>query len=144
MFTREIPLLAAHSGHRDRALPFQEPDDRSHGVLRGYFDTHMHMVRHQVPFDDLWGTLSAGPEHGRPPPVDDAVARTGLSAVVWGGTPHGICSSISNGIGSGKAGTSHPPFKRSSSHLEEDVMPERSNLFESQWSNQWLTQKRVN
>ena len=79
-----------------------------------------------------------------PPPVDDAVARTALSAVAWGRTPHGICSSISNGIGSGKAGTSHPPFKRSSSHLEEDVMPERSNLFESQWSNQWLTQKRVN
>src|SRR5207245_9551091 len=59
-------------------------------------------------------------EFGRtqPPQVDDAVARTELSAVAWGRTPHGISSSISMGLGSGKIGKYHPPSKLSSGHLE--------------------------
>src|ERR1700730_14546291 len=53
MLTREIMLLAAQAGHRDRILPLEEPDHRGHRVFRGNGDAYMHMIRHQVPFDDL-------------------------------------------------------------------------------------------
>src|SRR5499425_3408893 len=53
VLTREITLPAAQAGHRDRALPLEKADHRGHRVLRGNSDAHMHMVRHQVPFDDL-------------------------------------------------------------------------------------------
>jgi hypothetical protein len=48
-------------------------------------------------------------------------------------------SPISNGIGSGKALPLNPPPRWSSSHLRTILLPERSNLFQSHWSNQWLT-----
>src|SRR5204863_3198987 len=48
------------------------------------------------------------------------------------------CSPISNGIGSDKALTLSSPYG-SSSHLRRILLRERSNLFESHWSNQWLT-----
>jgi hypothetical protein len=35
------------------ALPFQKPDHRSHRVLGGNRDTHVYMVRHQVPLQNL-------------------------------------------------------------------------------------------
>jgi hypothetical protein len=53
MFPREVPLLAAQSGYGDSALPFQKPDHRGHRVLGGYRDTHMYMIRHQVPLQNL-------------------------------------------------------------------------------------------
>src|SRR5258707_1550801 len=53
MFAREIPLLPAQPGNSDRTLPFQKPDHGSHRVLGGNRDTHVHMVRHQMPFDNL-------------------------------------------------------------------------------------------
>ena len=53
MLPREVPLLAAPSGYGDSAVPFQKPDHRSHRVLGGNRDTHMHMVRHQVPLQNL-------------------------------------------------------------------------------------------
>src|SRR5207245_4049176 len=40
---------------------------------------------------------------------------------------------------SGKALTLNPPHCWSSSHLRRILLPERSNLFKSHWSNQWLT-----
>src|SRR5215467_8841556 len=46
---------------------------------------------------------------------------------------------LSNGIGSDTALTLNPPHRWSSSHLRRILLPERSNLFESHWSNQWLT-----
>src|SRR5258708_23743652 len=67
----------------------------------------MHMVRHQVSFDNL--------------------------SPIW------------NGIGFGKALTSKSSFQVqgfSSSHLGR-ILSERSNLFESHWSNQWLTQTEL-
>src|SRR5207247_2586692 len=33
----------------------------------------------------------------------------------------------------------NPPHRWSSSHLRRILLPERSNLFQSHWSNQWLT-----
>ena len=53
MLARKIPLFAAQPGNGDRALPFQEPDHRSDWMLRGNRDTHVHMVRHEVPLHNL-------------------------------------------------------------------------------------------
>ena len=53
MLPREVPLLAAQSGYGDSALPFEKPDHRSHRVLGGNRYTPMHMVRHQVPLQNL-------------------------------------------------------------------------------------------
>src|SRR4029077_15101108 len=53
MLPREVPLLAAQTGYGDGALPFQKPDHRGHRVLGRNCDTHMHMVRQQVPFHNL-------------------------------------------------------------------------------------------
>src|SRR5487761_794099 len=49
----EIPFPAIQSGHSDGALPFQKPDHRSHRVLGGNCDADMHMVRYQMPFENL-------------------------------------------------------------------------------------------
>src|SRR5204862_2203945 len=65
--------------------------------------------------------------------------RKWLSADVWARTRRDTCSPIWNGIGSDKFLTSNPLLVDSSSHLERILLPERSNLFESHWSNQWLT-----
>ena len=53
MLARKIPLLATQPGNGDRAFPFQKPDHGSHRVLRGNRNTHIYMVRHQMPFDNL-------------------------------------------------------------------------------------------
>src|SRR5260370_20971421 len=53
--------------------------------------------------------------------------------------PRDTCSPIWNGIGSGKALTLNPPHRWSSSHLRRILLMERSNLFKSHWSHQWLT-----
>ena len=79
------------------------------------------------------------PAHGRSHPVADGSGRRWLFAVVWARTRRDTCSPISNGIGSDKFLTSNPLLVDSSSHLERIVLPQRSNLFESHWSNQWLT-----
>ena len=53
MLPREVPLLAAQSGYGDSALPFEKPDHRSHRVLGGNRDTHMHVIRHQMAIQNL-------------------------------------------------------------------------------------------
>src|SRR6266404_8499085 len=53
MFAREIPLLTAQPGNSDCTLPLQKSDHGSYRVLGGNRDAHMHMVRHQVSFDNL-------------------------------------------------------------------------------------------
>jgi len=53
MLAREIPLFAAQSGYRYRALPFQKPNDRRHRVLGGNGNAHMHMVWHQMALQNL-------------------------------------------------------------------------------------------
>src|SRR5260221_5095053 len=53
MLARKIPLLATQPGNGDRALPLQKPDHRRYRVLGGNRDTHVHMVRHQMPFENL-------------------------------------------------------------------------------------------
>ena len=53
MLSRKVPLLATQSGYSNGTLPFEKPDHRSPRVLGGNRDTHMHMVRHQVPLQNL-------------------------------------------------------------------------------------------
>src|SRR6516164_9210259 len=53
MLAREIPLFAAQSGHRNSALPLEESDHRSHRMLGGNCDAHMHVVQQQMPFVNL-------------------------------------------------------------------------------------------
>ena len=53
MLTCEVSLFAAQAGDRDGILAFQRPDHGRHRVLGPNRDAHVHMVRHQVAFDDL-------------------------------------------------------------------------------------------
>src|SRR5947207_2259232 len=124
MLAREIPFLAAQPGNRNGALPFEKPDHRSHRVLGGNGDAHVHMVRHQMPFENL-AFLFAAPAHGKSVPDVGVSDRRWLSAAVWARIQHGTLID--------------PPHRWSSSHLRRILLRERSNLFESHWSNQWLT-----
>ena len=53
MLAREVSFLAAQAGDGDGALPLQKPDHRCDWVFGGNCDAHVHVVRHQVTFDDL-------------------------------------------------------------------------------------------
>ncbi len=53
MLARKVPLFAAQPGDGNRALPFQKSDHRCDRMLRGNRDAHVHLVRHQVPLNDL-------------------------------------------------------------------------------------------
>jgi hypothetical protein len=53
MLAPEILLSPTQSGNSDGTLPFQEPDHRSHRILGGNGQADVHMVRLQMPFDDL-------------------------------------------------------------------------------------------
>src|SRR5215470_2437817 len=122
VLTREITLPAAQAGHRDRALPLEKADHRGHRVLRGNSDAHMHMVRHQVPFDDLALFLTCQ----RMEDFSQLPTRLtkALCDVVWERTPHGICSPISNGIGFDKFQTLNILLSWFSPSRGEDAIPE--------------------
>ena len=47
---RSLPQSRANNGNC--ACPLQKPDHRSHRVLGGNSDTHVHMVQHQMPFEN--------------------------------------------------------------------------------------------
>src|SRR5206468_2370756 len=66
MFAREIPLLAAQPGNGDCTFPLQKSDHGSYRVLGGNRDAHMHMVRHQVSFDNLTLLLTGQRMENRP------------------------------------------------------------------------------
>ena len=54
MLPCEIALLAAKlPSHGNGALPFEKTNHRSYRVLRGTRDTHMNMIRKQMPFQNL-------------------------------------------------------------------------------------------
>ena len=137
MLAREIPFLAIQPSNGNCTFSLEEPDHGGHRMLGRNGDAHVHMIWHQVPFKNLafllprqsvenLPQLTAGlPEDCFPPP--------------FGHEHHVVlCSPIWNGIGSGKALTLNPPYRWSSSHLRRIILPERSNLFKSHWSNQWL------
>src|SRR5579859_6060069 len=126
-------------------FPFRNPITEATGCLGGIA---MHICTWsgiRCP-SIISGTPFAGPAHGKSVPDDGASARILLCAVAWAQTRYGTCSPIWNGIGFGKALTFKILLSSSKvliKPLEEDFMPERSNLVESHWSNQWLTQNRV-
>jgi hypothetical protein len=93
-----------------------------------------------MPLDDVT-IFFAGLGSGRLHPVADEFGQRWLSGAVWARTQRGTCSPISNGIGSDTALTLRPLLVGSSSHWERILLLERSNLFESHWSNQWLTHR---
>src|SRR5713101_3205048 len=66
MFAREIPLLTAQPGNGDGTLPLQKSDHGSYRVLGGNRDAHMHMVRHQMSFDNLTLLLPGPRVENRP------------------------------------------------------------------------------
>ena len=66
MFAREIPLLPAQPGNGDCTLPLQKSDHGSDRVLGGNGDAHMHMVWHEVSFDNLTLLLPGQRMENRP------------------------------------------------------------------------------
>src|SRR5262249_29163517 len=52
---------------------------------------------------------------------------------------HDTCHSTGNGSGSDRLPTWSSPWVGSSSHAGRTLLPERSKLCSSHWSNQWLT-----
>src|SRR5258708_5879252 len=53
MLTSEVSFFTSQAGDGNRTLPFQKPDHRRDRMLGGNRDAHVHMVWHQVPFDNL-------------------------------------------------------------------------------------------
>src|SRR5215831_7063829 len=54
VLTREVALLAPKlPGDGNRTLPFQEANHLRHRHFGGNGDTHMNMIRHDMPLDDL-------------------------------------------------------------------------------------------
>ena len=80
---------------------------------------------------------SVSPARGIPGPVGGEYSQRLFSVVVWARIRHGTCSPTWSGLGFDKRLTFDPP-RWSSSHLRRIILPERSNLFKSHWSNQWL------
>ena len=85
-------------------FPFRNPITEA--VLGGNCDTHVHVVRHQVPFYDLpllllCQSVEDGTQLAAQPHKQHLAPTLGYE--------HDICSPISNGIGSDTGLTSHPP-----------------------------------
>ena len=67
----KVSLLAAHPGDGNSALPFQKADHRGDRMLRGYGDTDEHVVRHEMPFENLaFFLLGQGVERRTQLPAD--------------------------------------------------------------------------
>jgi len=65
MLSREVSLLSAQSGDRYGALPLQKPDHRRDWVLGRNRHTYVHMVWHQVSFQNLTFLLLGQPVKDR-------------------------------------------------------------------------------
>src|SRR6516225_10716277 len=87
------------------------------------------------------GILSASPARGTPDPVVAGYSQRSPSAVAWVRTQRGTCSPTWSGLGFDKHLTLILLTSWSSSHLRRIILPERSNLFKSHWSNQWLAHR---
>src|SRR6202042_1957201 len=53
MLAREIPLLAIQPRNGNRTLPLEKPDHGGHRMLGRNGDAHVHMIWHQMPFENL-------------------------------------------------------------------------------------------
>ena len=57
MLPRKVSLFAAQSGDGNRTLSLQKPNHGCDWMLWWDGDAHMHVVRHEMPFDDLASLL---------------------------------------------------------------------------------------
>ena len=78
MLTGKIPVLAAQPGNGNGALPLEKPDDRSH------CDTHMYMVWHQMPLENLAFLLFRQPMENLPQMTADSWKPTFRTAIMVG------------------------------------------------------------
>ena len=53
MLAGEVVLFALQTCDRNRTLAFQKPDHGRYGILRRDRNHHVHMIRHQVAFQNL-------------------------------------------------------------------------------------------
>jgi hypothetical protein len=126
----KVAFLDAQASDGDCALAFQEADHRR--------DAHMHMVRHQMPFKNLAFLLPRANPWKIWPKLTACLPEDCFLPPFWHEHRMVLASPIWNGRGSGNALTLNPPHRWSSSHLRKIILAERSNLFKSYWSNQWL------
>jgi hypothetical protein len=82
MLTGEVWLFTAQSSYGDGTLALVKPDHRGHRVLRRNRYTHMHMVRHQVPSQNLALFL---PSHS----VNELMVQIQNRDVAYWGDKHG-------------------------------------------------------
>jgi hypothetical protein len=103
----KVSFFALQASNRDGALSFQEPDHGGHRVLGRNSNAHVHMVRHEMPFQNLALLLPSQRMKDRTQlPAD--LAKDGLPPPLGHEYDVVLCSPISNGIGSDKAQTLHP------------------------------------
>ena len=97
----------------------------------------MYMIRHEMPFYNLAFLLpcSGVEDRSQLPP---RLPKKWLSVFAWARTPQATCSPIWNGLGSDKAFNILLIVGHQAT-LRRSILPERSNLFQSHWWNQWLT-----
>src|SRR6516225_5513115 len=90
-----------------------------------------------MPFENLtFFLLGQGVEHRTQLPAD--VSENGFPPSL-GHKHHMVCSPTSSGLGSDTVLTLILPQGFHQTTWGRILLPERSNLFESHWSNQWLT-----
>src|SRR5215510_196985 len=53
MLSSEVPFFALHSSNGDRALALDKSNHRSDRMFGRDRDTHMHMIQHQMSFNEL-------------------------------------------------------------------------------------------
>ena len=106
-----------------------------------------------------WGGISdseaQGPASGASPAVDllavepararwarvfGAGAHTGRDAAVWARRPQETCQATGKGAGADRLRPWRAPWVGSSSHAGSMLLPERSKLYKSHWSNRGLPQ----
>jgi hypothetical protein len=137
MLAAKTALPAAEASDGDRTLPLQKSDHRRDRMLGRNRDAHVDMVRHEVPLDDLALLCRASP--WKIAPSCRRVGRKWLSAASWGTNTTWYLQSHCEWVSSDKRLTYILSCVASSSHLGRILLRERSNLFSSHWSNQWLT-----
>src|SRR5215469_3822191 len=101
-------------------------------------DAHVYMVRHQVPFHDLYSFCFAR-VWNTAPNCRRSWPKSHLLASLWERTQRPTCSPTWSGPGFGTDLTLTLLRVGRQATLRRILLPERSNLFQSHWSNQWLT-----
>jgi len=140
-FAGARPLLALNrSGAGHSTFAFEKPADRGHRLLGWNLHAHGPVVRHQMPVRRA-ALFLAGQLVEAGPHVFPKFPRQHLPAPL--GDEHEVMLAIPLGMGQALIRTqSLLQVSLSSSHRRRILLQERSKLFESHGSNQWITLKR--